>query len=485
MTKSIELKSVSIDRLMEYFGSRAKEMEHTSPTYVKAVAAFKAYINMSGATAITEPLLADWFVNMYLRDFTFKTSLHYFNIISGLYTAAVKERIAQPCDAFRTTKAKIARLGETGDSVIDKTGFERFKNLMRNAVNQNAEIAQATDLLLLTLLNGCRSLIETALLKRNDIEPDDREKQAIADRHAYARRQYIFDLKQSLLTPRQLSAAIDTEINTLFIRKNIPHLENADETATAYWAYAALQCGLSGSTVVSYLGKVPKGIPALGLCEKTELTEEKCRRTTKLVGDIFIENPLRWYALRLRTRGGFSQFIERLDDLRNQPGVFVPEIFYPLEEVAKRIRKKLVFETQPVLPDIIFINCRVTSVLPFLLRVNDLAWCYTVTGRPGSDYAVIPDSSFRKFQEAIGHFATCYAEDNPSIKAQAGDKVRVNVGLFQGLETTIDSIANEDGNKILRLLYHSDNGIRWNVGVPARTTGILTRTEDTGVQASS
>ena len=126
-----------------------------------------------------------------------------------------------------------------------------------------------------------------------------------------------------------------------------------------------------------------------------------------------------------------------------------------------------------------------TSVLPFLLRVNDLAWCYTVTGRPGSDYAVIPNSSFRKFQEAIGHFATCYVEDNPSIKAQAGDKVRVNAGLFQGLETTIVSIANEDGNNIFRLLYHSDNGIRWNVGIPARTTGVLTCTEGTGVPASS
>ncbi|MDE6290427.1 MAG: hypothetical protein K2M16_02740, partial [Muribaculaceae bacterium] len=404
MSQLIENKQYSLEEILEKLRYQALSMPHspTSVRYLRALESLKSTIigtygsclhtpsiertaglsqgetvgitesgpHIVATAAETEPLApilqlwcTDWLVNQWLLRVPFSTASLYLDIISSLYGSAVRDGQLPPTDIFTNLKAELKTLGPEGwNKGIDDEIFARALRLTRNASLLISDDAIAADLVLWSLTHGLLPLTAIALLKREDLEeapPALREiREAIIYRHCTnARRKYIFPLRQSERTPRQLSRHIAKIVNALFRRVRLPQSTDPSQTVEALWAYAALRSGLPASQIVTYLGHVPLGLPVLKLsvvsCQLSESGQTasntaRCAHTSycgsaadtsycgsaadtsycgsaadtsycgfaadtfKEVGKVFLDNPPRWYAMSLRPGVLFTQVCRRI-----------------------------------------------------------------------------------------------------------------------------------------------------------------------------
>ena len=462
MAQSTDIREYSNKALLEKFRSKTECVPGSSgQNYAKAIASLSAFIagqSVKDYIATTQ-FLENWFIFMFLRGLTVKTSLHYFDIVAGLYNTIIADKENET--VFKEVKARIKQLApDKWRQIITNESFKRFLNLIRLADRQSGETALYTDILLFSLLNRGMDLSEVATLKCSDIDRFSQECREIAARHISPRRKYVFPLDQTKYTPRQLNRLITNKLNEMFNSRNIINVGNIQESIRSYWAYGALTCGYSAGTIISVLGRRPIGVPIFALCSTVnDISSEQKQSVTDSITALFVGNPLNWYAMRLRPGVKFDRLLGRIDECKGR--IIAPELFYPCKEIAKRIKRKLVFEQKPVIPDIVFFKSRVTDIRPLFWQIGDLAWCYMT----GETYASIPQKAMEAFQKAIGKFTPDY-EVGPigSIVLRPGDRIVAVGGSFTGKEgEIIDSSLNENGVIYRIMLWGDQNNIEWRV----------------------
>lgn len=427
--------------------------------------------------------LADWFLNMRARGISRKTAVHYLDIISALYKDALSSNDAATVGGvpdgkvFSQFKADLRRLPSV-DCPVDDSLLKKLLSLTKSASSNAGEGQCAADILLYSLLNRALPLAEVAKVKTTDIDPDSDAIAVIMRRNAAPNRRYLFPLSQSKLTPRQLEEQVSRMVFRFLLVNHFPEVASVANTVRLIWACAAMKCGLPGSEILTMVGEGIVGCPELSLCVPAEISEERQRLLSDTVNSLFADNPLRWYAMKLRSRVDFEDVEERV---RSVDGNFLrPEFFYPYDEIRKRVGKKIVKDRQPVIRDIVFFKDRVTDIFPLFSKIGDLAWCYTVSGKPGGDYAPIPRGSFERFQETIGHFTPEY-EVAPigGFEPEEGETVVIINGPLSNYEFEVDKAKTDEGNVIFQLNMVGDNGFQWRTTArkrqldrpaPAKTT---------------
>lgn len=463
MAQSAEILQYNTCHLLEIFRAKADAMSGAAANnYKKAIACLRSFVmdQPQSSDIATTTFLENWFIFMFFRGLSAKTSLHYFDIIAGLYNS-VETEDNDNAAVFREAKARIKQLAsDKWLSLIEEDCFKRLVNITRTADRQSGETALYTDILLFSLLNHGMKITDIANIKCDELHSYTPESRMIVQRHISPKRKYVFPLDQTKLTPRQLERSLNSKMLELFESRNIKHIGNIQESINSYWAYAALRCGYLAGNVIGMLDRRPIGLPILSFCsEKSILTPEQRQSLTTAVADIFVANPQKWYAMRLRPGVKFESLTERLNNCSQK--VSTPEFFYPCQEIAKRINRKLIFKEKPILPDIVFFRSRVTDIQPLFHQIGDLAWCYT----SGDTYASIPQESMIAFQKAIGKFTPDY-EVGPvgSIQLRPGDRIVVVGGSFSGKEGEIlEKSLNESGTIYRITLWGDQNNIEWRV----------------------
>lgn len=441
----------------------------SAASYRKAVDALQAYINTADTPSDfpSDRTLADWLVHMHMRGLSVKTSILYLDLVSGLYTAAVKAGVAGATDVFRAFKARLKALGADGwAQPVDDTLFMRFAAMTKVAGQLRGDDSVALDLILGSMLTGVQPFGKVALARAGDPALDHEVWRDIEGRHAEWRRRYIFPLSQSERTPAQLGRETSALVSGLLASKGIRMAASPLETVAACWTYAALRCGAAGSDIVAVLGHAPKGWPVLSLCPPSELDPAQRRHLIDQVARVFTSNPRRWYAMKLRRRVDHDTLMRRFGELDGQ--VTVPETFYPCDEIYRLVGRKnarLVAVQRPVLRDVVFFKCRVTDIVPLFARIGDLAWCFTTGGRGRrGTYAALGEREFADFQRAIAHFTPDY-EVGPvgSLPLRPGDRIVVVGGDMAGLSGEVLGPGAEPGVIYRVRLFGLQQDIEWRV----------------------
>lgn len=452
-------------RIASFSGNSAKE-------YSKAFAFLSNFIPDNSNTLVSPSIavIETWCMYLFNSGMTKKTVVHYNDIISGLYRAAVAEGLVGATDVFKTVKAKIenseaikpARLLSEGD-------YDRLHNLAHVSRRLPKDVAVYIDIFIISILTGCRTVMEIAMMKKDNLATLPPQAAEIMERYCESNRKYVFPLSQSERTVRQLERELTASITDALSARGIRMFGSLIDTARSYWSFAAIKSGLTVSGVYSILGAYPKVFPVISASALSEPNVADKESAIKTVADTFLFNPHNWYAMRLRPRVTVEHIEKRFEILRDD--VARPEIFYPSREIAKRIGKKTLFKKEPVIPDIVFFKSRVTDVYPMFLKIGDLAWCYR-SGNGVGAYAAIPRGAMERFQRAIGHFTADY-EVGPigSITLRPGDTVRIIDGTFAGNEGELLKIMEaEEAGVIYRLRLIDDRGVEWRVRVDSRLT---------------
>ena len=461
MSQAPDSQPVTTQDLLAFFKSAiADKPARTAPSYHKALLSVEKFHAMRAPEApLASPrFLEDWVVAMYCHGLTSKTAIHYLDLISALYSETAAGLSLPPSSAFadvkRRLKGALPFIWTPTDLFEALPAFLRFLKTDPRSGDDPLDFVYR-DILLVSMLLGAKPVEEVALMRREEVENVASPARELLAYHTDAKRKYVFPLSQTAYTPRQFRKKLEDEMATLLDRRLVSRFGDIDITVRSYWAATALQCGLSPHRVAATVGRLPFKLPILSICSEVGEREE----STNAIDSFLVANPLQWYAMRLRRGVRFSQ-LEACLKIFGSEGK-LPELFYPVEEITKRIGKRIKYRKKPVIHDIVFFRYRVTDIPQLFRKIGDLAWCY----RTGGAYAAISPKAMSLFQQTVGQFTPDYEVGESGMLTLAPrERVVVVGGLFSGLEGEVLETESYAEGVVYRLrLFGDRNDIEWRV----------------------
>lgn len=493
--------TLTLSEIIENLRSKVDAMPDgaTRSRYAHALSLYSSFLS---TRFVSDPLEAspeekmeemlgfsDWLISLCLSSTPLKTSLLYIDIISSLYHSCAKSGLWPATKTLSRLKAILKEKGESlWNKGIDEEVFEGALELTKSASRLEGDLGVAADIMLYSLINGCMPLMEVAMLTRDRVAPDEESRAIAARRLGKSNRKYVFPLRQSVTTPRQVSLHVQQLLAALFRNRRLPVADNAFDIIESLWAYAALRLNIPPADILAHIGHVPAALPILRLLNVADkaapqqsilnsqfsiFNSAPGRLNSKFsilnseIAKLFLSNPFGWYALSMRPGIKFPMLDLRIKAQKTH----IPPLtlFYPCEEIARVIKKKVVLKSRPVIPQVVFFRTRATDVVRIISRIGDIAWCYTTTGRPGAPYARIAQQQFELFQQTIARFTPDFeVAESGALELRENDRVKVIGGLFSGKEGEFETVVQEDNNTVYRIRLLGDNGIDWRVSLDPR-----------------
>ncbi|MCH5223379.1 MAG: hypothetical protein J1E82_05000 [Muribaculaceae bacterium] len=246
-------------------------------------------------------------------------------------------------------------------------------------------------------------------------------------------------------------------------------LEHAPENVRLAWISLAIRCGILPSAVKAIVKNIPDSLNIFDLCTASELDNREKESILSSLALTLKGNFPQWFAMRLRPGVNFETLLDRFSKIKGLAKM--PELFYPCDEIAVRIGRKIVWKGRPIIRDVVFFKYKITDIYKLFNYLYDIAWCYRNPGVGSAKYAVIPSKAMEDFRKAIGILGPGY-EVAPAgeLELKPGDKVVVVNGEFadlQGLVVKSSPRSLENENIVYRVALLDRNG-RWEIGVDAR-----------------
>ena len=447
----------------DFFRSRLSDLSaETASKYSRTISDLDCFLtgHRLSLSDLSPAMVADWAAELFRQGLAVNTVVRHLNILSALIKSASKKEMLPP-DNFPRTLARI--ISESQNSTF-KIQHSTFIPVLREILKKQSHLNVYEDLLLFSLVNGALPLVEVAMIKKGDTDKYNNEvSRLIIARNQSPRREYVFDLRQSYATPRQLRSAITEGLKPLWEKIEIPVNADPDEAVRSLWAACAIQSGATASEALGCVGgSAPYALPEF--CIPANDIPDTRPWDNAVHSMIAHELPV-WYAMHLRRGVSFDDLRKEIAD-RVRP---VPELFYPSETVRRRVGNKTVFEEHPFISRTAFFKTRQENILPMFALIGDKAWCYRVTNTPGAPYAAISTRDMRRFQAAIGVF-TPDIEIHPlgELTPRPGESVIIIKAGFENREGEVEEIISDGATTLFRIKLSTDQGYEWRMDLDAR-----------------
>ena len=426
--------------------------------------ALSAYINYIGTDLLefdsfTSAKLNGWAIWLIHAGHTIKTVIHYMKHLSALYGKAVAEGMTTDSGAFNGIVQRLATLSDDAIRISGNTATTLRDLILSTDATQKANLAK--DITIFAILAGGIGFDEIATYGKDDYTGDDPTLKAMIARYSKPRNKYLFPLRQSERTTRQMHEYV----NTLF---SATMRINRALTPADVWSTIAYDCGISPEDIMSCTGLIPAANPAFALTHASTSDSDRRAAIIRRVSDMLTCNPTNWYALQMRQGTDYDDVARRIEVSNGE--FQVEDIYYPCREIARRTGRKLISENKPVVAGLMFVKCRFTDITAMMRHISDIAWCYRQTARTGSAYAAIPQTQIDLYQQTIGIF-TPSTEIFPvgTLPIAPGDRVVVIGGEFSGQPAVLQQLIGPDSAPtICRLTLPGANSIEWRVDTDPR-----------------
>ena len=164
------MKLVSNGEILDFFRRRIENLTgNSAKEYNKVFTSLSSFVpaDTSTLSSPAKSIIEDWCVYLINGGLTKKTVTHYIDIVSGLYSSAVNEGLVGPTDVFKTLKASVKYADAFKPIVsISEADYGRLRNLVCVSHRLPNDIGLFVDIFIVSLLTGCKSLMEVAMLKR-------------------------------------------------------------------------------------------------------------------------------------------------------------------------------------------------------------------------------------------------------------------------------------------------------------------------------
>ncbi len=441
--------------------------------YRKAVGALVKYFPSDELDfeAINESNLRDWVVAMLLDNLTVVTVKYYLENIAAIYNKAVKAGLAVKTDAFSVLLTQLSSVEVLGWDIDADKDLKLLNELAIGTKPYPPGLTYYVDLFMFSVFNMGMSVEDMLKLSATDTEKMCRQARIIAQKYISPRRNRVFPRGNAADVERKISVALH------YLGFDNKVASSVSDFSGVVWIQAALRLGIPVVVVRSIIARVSSGMAAIAMSEEAvEVSASEKAELAERVAESIVSNPRRWHVMKLRQGVVF----DKVKDTLKLAGFRFPTFFYPCEEMAKRIGKKLVYKEQAIIPDIVFFKCTDSDVLPMFRIIGGLAWCYR-NDRSGS-YAVVPQREMDRFQQMIGIFTPEFdLMPLGTNRIEPGCWVRITGGAMDGYEGEVcmpaggEGKVNADGtrSRVFRLNLFGNNGVEWMVDIDERMMEVI------------
>lgn len=471
---NIDLQEITPENPIPFFRMSIKRTANgaTAASRSKALNALVSFSDVSSLSfsSFTPEFATCWAAWLIQSGYSQKTAAYYLKQIATLYNEAVSAGLADEPNPFSSGRAALLGIPENSFSIPDKDTVERLRKFFRDRETIPQSVRRfAADIVAFSILAGGISFSEIASLKKSSPLPDDETIRRIAGSYARPRNKYLFPLDQSNRTPSQLKKEIAKLFHIALSPYGISLSPIPENTPFDLWALVAISNGIDPASLSSLSGgKTPTFNPMIPLLSTLSVPEQERENVRATVARTLVDNPLEWHAMQFRPFVDFDKVKQAMDECRAE--VSFAELFYPDEEITRRVGNKIKRERRPLIPGLLFFRSRATEIAPMFRHIGHLAWCYRQSGARSGSYAVIPKHEMQTYMTVIGQFSPDM-EIFPAgfIPVKENDRVIMIGGNFAGLPATVTAIKHQpDGEIICKLLFIGGNGVEWKVNADPR-----------------
>ena len=412
-------------------------------------------------------MTADWAAWLLRQGLSPATVARHLNILSALVTRAAERSMLEPLDAPRELARRLSEDKQPLPPLMREDVFDRCLTLLRESLRPGDGRRVAADMLLCSLLRGAEPFAALARLTKGDaLQIADEPLRSVLDYNITPKRRFVFDLRQSYLTPAQIYKETAKSLTELFRPVTGLTAVDPDTLSASLWGACAIRCGATASEALSLLGRpAPYSLPSF-IKDITAASQPSAAPWRRAVASLLAQGMPRWFAMHIRKGVDF-------DTLRRDIAEAVhpaPELYYPCETIRRRLGKRTVVEDHPFIASTAFFRTRQELIMPMFHAIGDKAWCYRLSNSPGSPYAVIPQADMKRFQAAVGIF-TPDIELHPigELTPRPGEKVIVVSAGYSGREGEVEEVMESGSGSILyRVRLTTDQGYEWRVDLDPR-----------------
>lgn len=420
-----DIKTVSSLSPIEFFNVKSQEAssKKTKENLQYAISSLSEFVGNSSLDfgSFTESMIGEWVSRLLFQGYSPKTiSNNILKRIATLYNKAVGDGLAQSTEIFKVMQNRLNndesnRLSEAGDA----NTFGKIQDLIRRDYSSNPRLQLAKDMLLFSIYNGGMSFERIANYNKDEYKGNNKAILEIVNRYSKPKNKFLFPLNRTNATVKKLGRSIQVLFDDVMKNHGLGFSPNPTDTSFSIWAYLAMRCGVSVSDTSSCIAPRNKNVAITTFAVPSELTEDQILEIREKIEATLNHNPLHWYAMHLRPRVEFKNLTDRLAE----KNISLDEIYYPMEDVYRKVGKKKIFESQPVISWLVFFRSRVTILNRLYKEIGDIAWGYRYLPDYKSPYAIISEQEIRYYQESIGTLS-------PGTQILRDDEVEFNEGDY-------------------------------------------------------
>lgn len=446
----------TIDFTLSLFRVKIEEVSNVASKKSLEQAA-ESFLRFLSATPVpisefNEALIGEWVSWLFHSGYTYKTVVYYVNRLSSLYGKVAKDTGVKAHNGFPAVKEKLKE-ASPGSLEINSIPdiFCKLRRLVLTDYANDSIRRLAKDIVLFSLYTGGLPFHKLAHYKKYDYQGNDNAVLAIVEKYSKPKNKYLFPLNQSGHTEGQLNSIISSLFSDALNSVGI-NLSSYDSILTSdLWAVVAMHCGISAADIAGCMGAANRINPIYSFAVSSELSDEQKNDIRNRVNRILSKDPEDWYAMQFRPRVDYDIIQDRLRTV----GLSLAKSFYPMEEIIRRVGKKLKRESRPIIPGLLFFRSKATYLPNLFFHIGDLAWGYRYDRNRRSPYAVIPQKAIEDYQKAVGKFVDDMdAHPEGVFRLEEGDKVEITGGEFSGQPAIFEKEIREifkDGHTVTRI----------------------------------
>ncbi|MCH5229575.1 MAG: hypothetical protein J1F12_06225 [Muribaculaceae bacterium] len=447
-----QLQEPTLDNILQLFSKRLEDFSGESKkSYQKALSSFQVFVmtNYSLSEYLESRIVENWVIFNILQDLSRKTVSFYLEKLSSLYTSIAPGLIGGKVLSFKEIKVKLKQLPLIDYAKEVNIPAGRILALWKSK-KHNLKIPDTIeDLIFYSLSKGGIPVRQIIREKKEEVK-------------------VFLKRKQDLVSSSENHKILSSLIEEYLLLQGLSITDHTDKTLSHLWNILALKAGITADIIKSMMPVVHLRLGVLNLAENTDIDDLSREIAIKTVTDFLYGEEKQWFAMRLRPRVKFESLMAKFVQLNNI--IKLPELFYPCEEIARKVGKKVIWEGKPVIRDIVFFRTRKSEIYPLFSKIYDLAWCYRTPGGGYGNYATIPAKAMDEFKEALGILSPAF-EVAPAgfLELQPGDEVIIVTGDYARQHARIlkQGTDDEEGNKVFRVSLLNGLG-HWDIGIDAR-----------------
>jgi transcription antitermination factor NusG len=412
----------------------------------KALQSLKKHLNGKDPDFedLTEPVIKSW-VDALLPKLTMATIIRYVESLGQINKHAIRLGYISSNEIFDCIREYIDGLCEGGFDRISKGLIEVVRTLSRIHRTDPPNVGFAIDVYLYSFYHAGLDIEKIIELKDDSQLCSMPQTDALKAKYYDARRKYIFPLDQWKRTTKQIKLSVESDFKS--------HLRNAKLTVggrsnedfiRSAWVAAAKTCGISNADICACCPQVMNK-PKLKGVQPSALNQSQIDDIKRQVANVIVDMVPHWYAIRFVGKDSVvSKFIKEICDTATY------KIYYPIDEIYKKIKKKRVVESRPTIRNIMFIQ----TAAPVISRIETAKieqrtfHVLRNNARQNKSFAIIPNEEMRTFSMLVSNGLDILdEEDLQKVEILTGSYVEITEGPNKGYRGNVYKIRNKDNSK--------------------------------------